>query len=78
MHPFSSTWGSLCAPATSRDAQIPRIAFSELPFVQCLSVCRAEKELPGHGQAPAASYSAVRAEPRGNAEQRSVSCPSCS
>ena len=41
------------------------IAFSELPFVQCFSVCRTEKELPGHGQAPAVSHSAVHAEPRG-------------
>ena len=42
------------------------IAFSELLFVQCFSVCRTEKELPGHGQAPAVvSHSAVRAEPRG-------------
>lgn len=41
------------------------VAFSELLF-QCFSVCRTEKELLGHGQAPAVvSPSAVCAEPRG-------------
>lgn len=42
------------------------IAFSELLFVQCLSVCTTEKELPGHEQAPAVvSHSAAHAETRG-------------
>lgn len=41
-------------------------AFSELPFVQCFSVYRTEKELWGQEQAPAVvSHSAVHAELRG-------------
>lgn len=40
------------------------IAFSDLLFVQCCSMCKHEKEPPGHGQAPAVvSHSAVSAEP---------------
>lgn len=54
------------ARAPSRDAEMSVIAFSELPFVQCLSVCRTQKELLGHEQAPAVvSHSAAHAEPRG-------------